>query len=402
MSSVKQFAFVLLAGTLSSAAVAQSSVQLTVGKEQQIVQTPTQSSAGGISYAQTGAATSTLNVYTKGFLFCGNVSANDIFASPVTFTLAHEDQSFAPAPAHPWSFNPGTDVLSFAYTNAGLVVNTAADTSLFCRGTDALGQVGTGSSEGIFDDGLDSATERNYRHLVNWNPGDRFTWTAPDWSLVPQDGCDTLAGAQLNEDVACAAVSGVRASPTVRAGTMWTATDGVNFTYLFRLDGRAGPQTPNRQVIFQVPQKIDDVSDVDPLHPAFDIVDAFEGGDDGHVGYLSGAEGTGQWCFLTELPSALTSTVCNGHQPTSLDGKPLSQKVTMGTPPVGSGVTQSFYVAFTRPVAGGHPNASTPVVGAAVIVDPDIVAVGGDLFRGDDIVYGFLPGSAGFPWMVGQ
>jgi len=401
MSSANQLAILAFAVTFSSAAFAQASVELVVGSEGQRVQTPAQSQSGGISYEQTGAATSTLNVYTQGFLFCGNVSADNIVDSPVKFTLSHEDQSFTPA--HPWMFNYGTDVLSFSYGGSRLVVNTAADTTLFCRGTDALGQVSSGSSEGIFDDGLDSATERNYKHLVNWFPPQRFSWETPDWSLVPTDGCDTLAGAQLDEDVACAAVSGVRPSPTVRAGTMWTATDGVNFTYLFRLDGRAGPQTPARQVIFQVPQKIDDVSEVDPAHPAFAIVDAFEGGDSGSVGYLSGGQAdVGQWCFLTELPTTLTSTVCNGHQPTDLHGKPLSQKITMGTTPVGSGVTQSFYVAVTRPVAGGHPNASTPVVGAAVIVDPAIVAVGGDLFRGDDVVYGFLPSSTGFPWMVGQ
>lgn len=400
MSSAKHFAILVLASTFSSAALAQSSVRLVLGDEQQAVQTPAQSASGGILYAQTGASTSTLTVYTQGFLFCANVSADNTSASPVTFALAHEDQSFTPA--HPWTFTYGsdvlTDVLSFAYANTGLRINTAADTTLFCRGTDELGQMDTSLSEGVFDDSFDSITERNYNHLVNWIPTRGFSWEAPDWSAVPQDGCDTLSGAHVGEDVACAAVTGVSASPTLRAATMLTQTDGVNFTYVFRLDGRAGPQIPNRSPLFELPQVVDGLAAVDPTHPIIRIVDAFEGGDSGRVGYLDAGY---NYCFLTALPATLTSTVCNGHSPVSGTGR-LNVPITMGAPPVGAGVTQSYYVAVTRPVVSGHPNSSTPVVGAAVILDPAVVGVGGDRFRGDDIVFGFLPSSSGFPWMSNQ
>lgn len=401
MSSAKHYAILLLASTASSAAFAQSSVSLVLGDEQQVVQTPAQASNSGISYAQTGAATSTLNVYTKGFLFCANVSPNNTSASPVTFSLAHEDQTFTPA--HPWTFSYGTDVLSdvlsVSYNANGLRINRAADTSLFCRGTDQLGQMSTGLSEGIFDEGFDSVTERNYNHLVNWLPTRGFTWDAPDWNAVPQDGCDTLAGAHVDEDVACAAVTGVNASTLVRAATMRTQTDFVKFTYLFRLDGRAGPQTPDRSAVFALPEVVDNVADVDPSHPIIRIIDAFEGGDTGGVGFL-GTEF--KYCFLTEqqVPSTLNSSVCNGHSPVPGTGR-LNVAITMGGPP-GAGITQSYYVAVIRSVVAGHPNPATPVVAAAVILDPAVVGVGGDRFRGDDVVFGFLPGAPGFPWMTNQ
>ena len=37
----------------------------------------------------------------------------------------------------------------------------------------------------------------------------------------------------------------------------------------------------------------------------------------------------------------------------------------------------------------------------ALLTEASAVAEGGDRFRGDDVVFGFLP-SQGFPWMGGQ
>jgi hypothetical protein len=112
------------------------------------------------------------------------------------------------------------------------------------------------------------------------------------------------------------------------------------------------------------------------------------------VGYLAK---TGQYCLLTELPTVLNSSVC-ANAPTH-DSLPLPASFTLGQPPIYPGVNQAFYVVVTRPIKGTHGNTQTPVVGVAALLEPAVASEGGDKFVGDDIVFGFMPTSAGFPWM---
>lgn len=353
------------------------------------MQTPTNPGETGISYLQTGSSSSALKVYTQGFLFCGNVGDGGSSSGPqLVLTTAHEDQAFSPS--HPWTFgtaNAGT----FAYTGSQLSISPVANLS--CLSINNDGAVTSGLYEGIFDNGYDSPTETNFRHLVNLNPPTGFSWSAPDWSQVPADACgaDAYQQAHVPEDTACAAVTGVRAG-TVRAPTMWTATDGVTLTYLFRVDARMGAPAAGQTAQLQVPTTagIDAPSSVvgltTRLREAYDNT------------YL---QDTASYCFLNTLPTTLGSTVCSGATSYQLNG-PLDFPVpTIVAPPVGPGST-AFYVAIVRPVHGGHLLVQTPVVGVSMLVERAMSDEGGDKFTGDDVVFGFMPTSTGFPWMSGQ
>ncbi len=197
------------------------------------------------------------------------------------------------------------------------------------------------------------------------------------------------------EDVACAAVTGVRptADGARRAGTVWTATDGTNFTYVVRFDARFGAQEPNGAVQMQIPDGGDSINA--GTDASITIRDAFDGT------YLD-STGGGQYCLLTELPTTLNSAVCAGASPTALNGKPLDKSYSVGLPPGGTPV-RSFYVAVTRPIVGGHASATTPVVAFATLVEGAVVHEGGDKFSGDNIAFGFQPSAgAGFSWMKEQ
>jgi hypothetical protein len=391
MSSLKQLAACVLAGTVASVAVAQTSPapSLIVNNESQDVQTP-MAPASGISYVQTGGSASTLKVYTDGFLFCANGPGS--ITREATFQPAHEDQTFSPA--HPWTFPSVVDVLGVGYTGGSLSVNQNPQTTLTCHGTGPNGEVGSGLSDGIFDNGVDSKTEINYNHLINWIPTSGFSWAAPDWSIVPTDPCSTAnAPAKVVEDVACAAVTGVRngAQAPVRAATMWTSTDGVSFTYLFRVDGRFGPEVAGAPHQMQLPSS-QDAATVNAL--SVDVRDAFDST------YFGVGNTGGQYCLLTQLPSTLNSSVCAGASIFQLNGQPLSARFYANPAPQPSSF--SYYIAVTRPQFGGHSNVATPVVGVTIIADPATVAEGGDEFSGDDVLFGFMPTSTGFPWMSGQ
>lgn len=407
MSPVKLFTGSVLAGALASVlaipiAAAQAGTSLRVNGETQTVQAPTQSGAVGISYSTpAGGLTSALKVYTDGFLFCANISSNTVVTTPVSLTLAYEDQSFSPSPAHAWAFPTETDVQTVGFTGGVLSVNYGATgsllTTLTCYGTDANGVVRSGLTDGIFDSGLESATVTNYTHLVNWSPipSMGFDWNAPDWTLVPTDPCisTTSQPASVVEDAACAAVSGVRPSTTaVRAGTVWTATDAGNFTYLFRVDARLGAQTTQAPVQFRLPTAAVPQAPADSNAETFVVSDAYDSA------FLTGA---GEYCFLATLPAALNSGVCSGSTTHTLTG-PLSYAFPLTPPPVGTGLA-TFYVAVKRTIGQStHANLTTPVVGVSILVDPALVAEGGDKFSGDDVAFGFMPGSTGFPWMIGQ
>lgn len=395
MSSVNQFVKSAVASAVVLAFVAPglagAAVNLAVNRDAQVVQTPA-APAAGISYVQTGANASTLKVYTEGFLFCAN--GPGAISREATFQPAHEDTYFSPA--HPWHFSTVVDVLTAGYADATLNINQATPTTLTCRSVGSTGEVATALSDGIFDNGLDSATETNYRNLVNWLPPSGFSWLTPDWSQVPLNACDSQASPRVVEDIACAALSGVRpdsqSATGVRASTLWTAQDGINFTYLLRIDGRFGPQTAQRPAGLELPAKSSAATD-SPSNANLRLRDAYDST------YLSP---TVKYCYITTLPTVLTSNVCNGA-PQQFTVPLDTNEIVLSPPPLGSG-SASFYVAVVRNISNGsHTNSSTPVVAVSVLVDPALVAEGGNRFIGDDVIFGFMPSpNAGFPWMINQ
>lgn len=393
MSSAKHIAVVVFVSTVASVAVAHAdtaSLSVVVNRETQLVQTPTLPGAAGISYA--GGSPSPLKVYTDGFLFCANVSTDQIIATPAYFVTAHEDQSFTPA--HPWTFTTVTDVASVDYDGSTIAINHNSQTTLTCHGTHVDGSVPTDAFDGIFDTGHESATAANYNHLINWIPDAGFDWATVDWNQVPSDPCNPSAGqpAAIVEASACAAVTGVRPAATanVRAANMWTGTDGVTFTYVFRVDGRFGPQIAGTFNKMQLPSS----QPATASSLTVQVRDAFD------KTYLGTGPTDGQYCLLTQLPSTLNSNICAGHTIVALNGQPLAKGFSANPAPEPSSF--SYYIAVTRPLAGAHSVITTPVVGVSIMIDPAVAAEGGDKFIGDDVVFGFMPTSTGFPWMVGQ
>ncbi|MEP7042974.1 MAG: hypothetical protein ABI843_07915 [Dokdonella sp.] len=337
--------------------------------------------------------------FTKGFYFCNDVPTGG-YAN--ILTLKHEDQSFSPA--HPWSF-PAVSVGDFSYNGSTLSFSTfvAQNLALECVTTTADGSVASGLTDGLFDNGYDSKTDQNFSHLVNWVPPQGFDWSNANWSQVPTAACDPVAGETpiVVEDVGCAAATGVSSSVTagpVRAPTMWTSTDGINFTYLFRVDTRFGAQAPGGQPVMQVPAMDDGNSPAGSATMTLLIQDAYEGGDANNVGYLSN---TGSWCIVYQLPATLNSNACAQAGSLPLSG-PLTQTFPIGNPPFGTGADQAFYVIVNRLVQGGHPSLVTPVVAASVLIEPAVSLENGDRFSGDNVVFGFMPSSTGFPWMSGN
>jgi hypothetical protein len=97
--------------------------------------------------------------------------------------------------------------------------------------------------------------------------------------------------------------------------------------------------------------------------------------------------------------------MCNNAPTGGLLNGPLNEDdfsgFIVGVPPLN--IEQvSFYMAFVRPIIGAPPPVSEPAVAVSVHVEPSVLAEGGDEFKGDDITFGFLPASPGFPWMTGQ
>lgn len=399
MSSVKKWAVGACAGMAvcaSMIAVAQVSPTVVVGKQSQPVQTPSAAGASGIGYSQTSATESSLVAHTKGFMFCGNAGTTAQTAS--TLTIAHEDQGFTPA--HPWTFASVTDVQAFSY-NSG-VLDVTPGLSLTCLATTENGGVGSGLREGIFDNGYDSATDVNYNNLVNWTPPAGFVWNAQNWDEVPVDPCTATANnpARVVEDVTCAAVSGVRPAAAgattgpVRAGTIWTANDFTNFTYVFRVDARFGPQTSTISSPMAVPSASAPSDPTATTQVNLKIYDAFDST------FLTT---TGHFCVLTALPTTLNANVCSGATHRSFnDSGVVEMPLSVGEAPDNQ-PTKSFYIAVTRAIHGAHASNTAPAVGVAILVEPAAATEGGDKFSGDDVIFGFQPAAgAGFPWMKEQ
>lgn len=404
MTSVKQFAGSLCLGVLLSVPAITQAASVIVNNENLTVQTPTLATPpgtplpSGITYRSTGATTSSLKVYTEGFLFCANIgyvppaNPNEFVT---TLVSAHESMGSS---VHLWEFQSANDVKSIGYRGDSLAVNRSANgvqpSSLTCHGVGASGEVGSGIVEGIFDNPFESATSINYNHLVNWRAPSGFDWaTSSNWANVPVDPCASTVNdpAQIEENVACVAATGVRHTPTstTRSPTMWTATDGTSFTYLFRFDARYGPQQPGLggSISLPTPEQLNGTSAGESVK--FTVREAFDST------YL-GSQGA-HYCQLTTLPAQLNSSVCTGSISNPL---PVAFEISLNdTTP-----TQSVYVAVTRPIHGAPPSLTTPVVGVAVFVDPVVSdsTIGGDNFSGDNVVFGFMPASSGFPWMIGQ
>jgi len=411
--SLKQFVGCLVIGasasvSFSSIAFAQSIATVVVNNSVQKVQTPTTASTTGIAYSQSGSG-SLLQIYTAGFLFCGNpVGPN---SDLITLQAAHEDQAFTPA--HPWKFGAATDITSVSYAGNSLNVNRSASgvswTTLVCNGVGSVGDMVSGLADGIFAGGFDSTTVTNYSNMVNWTPDPQlgFNWNQPDWSEVPVNACISTAEQPMAvvENTACAAVTGVRHDanqPTsnLRAGSMWTnSTESSKFTYVFRVDVRAGAQQASQSPTqISMPTQINESStsgaetSSDGSGVIVKVVDAYDST------YL---KGTGSYCLLGELPATLNSSVCSGHSPQSLNNGPLSFSFSVYPAPVGTGIS-SFYFAVVRDLNGLHSNTTTPVVGASVLVDAAALTLSppADQFVGDDIVFGFVSDAgSGFPWM---
>ena len=351
----------------------------------------------GFTYTVAGADGS-LAVSTEGFLFCANLSPdeNPPPQSPVTVMPQHGD----------WRLPVAQDVHTVAYNNGVLGVNHSLDSSLICHSVGAQGENQTPLTDGVFRNGYDSKTVEQYSNLINWIAPAGFDWNNPDWSQVPTDPCtptlDQLA--QVYEDVTCAGVSGARpgtAGATTRAGTLWTATDGVSFYYVARIDARYGPQSDADGSDMQIPPNFHGDQPEGSVNAKLTLVDAY---DRGVVGVGGGYLGDlGQYCVITQLPSVLDGNVCVGAPVIGVLSGPLIDfpTINLSVPPLGN-PSVSYYVAFIRPIVGPPPAINEPAVAVSILLESSVVLEGGDKFKGDDVAFGFLPTSPGFPWMSGQ
>jgi hypothetical protein len=351
----------------------------------------------GFTYLVNNGAGS-LNVATEGFLFCTNIGQAQ--PQPVTVNPQHGS----------WRFPVAQDVRSVGYNSGQLKVNppTPIPSTLVCHAVGAQGELASPMTDGIFRNYYELKTAEQFSNLINWIPSAGFSWSNPNWSIVPNDPCSPSVDqpAAVVEDVTCAAVSGQRAAgagATMRAPTLWTGTDGSNYFYVARIDARYGPQSANPAAPATTPTLADAHAPAGTGAATIRVVDAY---DSGVVGVGSGYLGdTGSWCILTSFPTALSATMCNNAPTGGLLNGPLNEDdfsgFIVGVPPLN--IEQvSFYMAFVRPIIGAPPPVSEPAVAVSVHVEPSVVLEGGDAFKGDDVMFGFLPASTGFPWMTGQ
>ena len=341
----------------------------------------------GFTYIVQGTNGS-LSVPTQGYLFCANLYTSSQQPSLVTVVPQHGD----------WLLPIAQDVSGVAY-NAGLLgVNRNFQTSLVCHGVGAEGETPSPATDGLLRNGYETKTVEQFSNLVNWVPPVGFNWNSPDWTIVPTDPCAAGQSAEIDENVACAAVTGSRAGGSLRSPTMWAGTDGVNFYYVVRVDASYGPLQGVQAHGPQLPATIGQRS---PNSATSVMMTLVEGFDRGVVGVGGGYLGdTGQWCVLATLPTGLSSNICNGAFPSgTLSGPaniPFEISLLPGNPP-----RASFYAAFVRPIVGPPPTVVEPVSAVSILIEPSLLAEGGDSFRGDDVSFAFLPTSTGFPWMTG-
>lgn len=336
-----------------------------------------------------------LAVATDGFLLCANI-ADGVPQTPMKVMPQHGD----------WRLPVAQDVTGVVYNGGVLQVNHV-QSSLVCHSVGAQGETNTPLTEGVFRNAFDTKAFEQYSNLINWHAPQGFDWNNPDWALVPADPCSPSINqpAQVDEDVVCAAASGTRpaaAGATARAATMWTGTDGLNFFYVTRVDARYGAQSEADGNTPQLPVITSGEQPQGANTAKLSIVDAY---DRGVVGVGGGYLGdTGQWCLLMDLPTALDGNLCVGASQSGALNGPLNISqlpLVVGLPPLYLSRV-SFYVAFVRPIIGSPPTIDEPAAAVSILLEPSVTLEGGDKFKGDDVVFGFLPASQGFPWMHGQ
>lgn len=347
----------------------------------------------GFTYLVNGGNGS-LNVATEGFLFCANIVTNGV----------GPDSAVKVVPQHgSWRLPIANDVLGVSYNSGQLRVNQTPSETLVCHTAGPEGEMASSLTDGIFRNQYETVAGEQFPNLINWTPPVGFDWNNPTWSAVPVDPCTPSVNqpAETDENVACAAVSGQRAAgagATMRAPTLWTGTDGTNFFYVARVDARygaLGAGAPSAPSIPEFGSRAPDGSS--SVHMT--IVDAYDSGVVGVGGGYLGDGGT--WCVLSQFPTVLSSQLCNGADASGpLDG-PLGADAAgfaVGVPPFGLEQV-SFYIGFVRPVIGAPPSVREPAVAVSILVEPSAVNEGADAFKGDDVVFGFLPASPGFSWM---
>ena len=337
----------------------------------------------GFTYVTSGGSGS-LTVATDGFLFCANVYPdNPPPPTPVTVIPQHGS----------WMLPVALDVSSVEYNASMLGVNRFNETSLVCHAIGAQGETQSPLSGGLLRNSYETKRVEQFSNLVNWIPTPGFSWNAPNWSLVPTNPCDTTP-AEINETVACAGVSGVsQGAAVLRAPIMWSGTDGSNFFYVVRVDARYGSGNLIESGM-HLPSSFTSAP-AGSATAVLKLIEAYDRGSGGAGGYLGD---NGQWCALTVLPATLNANVCAGAPYSQSLSSALNQFIYLQSAPLGTPVV-SFYAAFVRPIVGPPPSLNEPAVALTALFEPSITAVGGDAFTGDDVAFGFLPSSTGFPWM---
>lgn len=343
-----------------------------------------------------GGLTSTLKVSSAGYVFCANVGTTT--ATPISMQPQHDR----------WTLAPAMDIPTVGYNGGVLSINKQLETSLACQVRGPLGELRSpfsGFGDMLFRDNWEGLLDQQFTNLVNWQPVPAFTWSAPDWTQVPNDSCTWDLDPNrpvLSENSLCAAAAGVRpvaggsqndARYGDRAPTMWTQSTTGNFIYLARIDTRFGLPSGAPNSHFPAsppPQGPEQASAVDVA-----IRDAYDST------YLS-ANGT--YCFLRQLPATLDDNVCSSGD--VYFSKSLAQSDIPGMVseriPLAVGFTQaaSLYLAVVRQKTGGSsPATCQPTSAIAAVADPGVSRhEAGDEFIGDDVVFGFRPGDS-FQWM---
>jgi hypothetical protein len=392
-------ATIVAALLLSTTAAASPALIINDGQSIDVLTPP------GFTYvASAGGTSSVLDVTTEGYAICANVGQYQ--STPVSMQAHHPR----------WTMPAAKDVRNVSYTGGVLRVNKGAatfspETSLGCHVRGPEGELSTpfsGFGDGLFRDSWEGFASVQFGNLVNWLPVDGFSWSTPDWRVVPNDSCTwdmDPNSPQTAENSVCAAATGVRAVAGGsqndarygdRAPTMWTATTTSNFIYLARIDARFGSPSgaPNSHFPVGTPQRPDQAqsSSVDVM-----IRDAYDSN------YLSA---NGSYCLLRQLPVALDDNVCAGgdvyyaHSLVTQDNVSgfLEERIPLVA---GFNTASSLYVAVVRQKLPGGTSAAScqPYSAIATVIDPGVARnENGDEFIGDDVVFGFR-NTDSFEWM---
>lgn len=392
-------ATIVAALLLSTTAAASPALIINDGQSIDVLTPP------GFTYVTSaGGTSSVLDVTTEGYAICANIGQAE--STPVSMQAHHPR----------WTMPIAKEVRNVSYTNGVLRVNKGAgafspESTLGCQVRGPKGELSSpfsGFGDGLFRDSWEGFASVQFGNLVNWLPVDGFSWSTPDWRVVPNDSCTwdmDPNSPQSAENSVCAAAAGVRpvaggsqndARYGDRAPTMWTATTTSNFIYLARIDARFGAQSgaPNSHFPVGTPQRPNQAqsSSVDVA-----IRDAYDSN------YLS-ANGT--YCLLRQLPAVLDDNVCAGgdvYYSQGLVGQDNPSGFVNERVPLVAGfnTAASLYVAVVRQkLVGGTSAASCqPYAAIAAITDPGVARnENGDEFIGDDVVFGFRNADS-FEWM---